>query len=189
MSSWKWTAGATVIAALLALTSSSAGADDGCTIPLPRPGAPAPTTEDEVAGPTPHAVVAAALAAAGYDHDPATSWRRRARLAGLIPYLGVRAGRNTRWQAAVPDVGHGTSYEVRASWRLDRLAFDGRELQSASIQAARRRERGRLASRVIRLLFVWRQATAAGAAVGGERAAAAAAELDALTDDWFTRSL
>ncbi len=130
------------------------------------------------------AVVAAAIRAAGLDHDPGRSFVRRARLAALLPWLTVRAGTNTSWHVDDdPNIGRGTAYEARATWRLDRLAFDGHELQVAAMTAARRRERRRLASRVIKAYFTWHRATMARS---GSRSEEAAAELDALTDGWFT---
>jgi hypothetical protein len=157
-------------------------------------------------------VLGAAYAAAGLDRDPRDSWIRRARLAGLVPWVTVRTAHDTSWQDEQPEVGHGTTFEVRATWRLDRLLFDAKELQVAAIEAARHRERRRLAARVIRAYFAWRRAaSAAGAAgVGGDageaeaeaeagedraasnedrvatRLAETIAELDALTDGWFS---
>ncbi|HEU0031811.1 MAG TPA: hypothetical protein VFQ53_14335 [Kofleriaceae bacterium] len=136
------------------------------------------------------AVLAAAYASAGLDRDPSRSWIRRARLAGLVPWLTVRTGRDTSWQDNDPDVDHGLALEVRATWRLDRLVFDSRELQVASIDAARRRERRRLASRVIRAYFTWRRAAGhASDPAAAVRADEAAAELDALTDGAFSEAL
>jgi hypothetical protein len=141
-----------------------------------------------VRGPTIGATLTAAYAAAGLDRDPQDSWIRRARLAGLVPWVTVRTARDTSWQDEHSEVGHGTSLELRATWRLDRLMFDGKELQVAAIEAARRRERRRLSTRVIRAYFTWRRA--ANAANSDERAATrvaeATAELDALTDGWFS---
>ena len=141
-----------------------------------------------VRGPAIGAVLAAAYAAAGLDHDPQSSWIRRARLAGLIPWVTVRTTRDTSWQDDQSEVGHGTSLELRATWRLDRLLFDSRELQVAAVESARRRERRRLSTRVIRAYFAWRRA--ASIASDDERVvtrvAEAAAELDALTDGWFS---
>jgi hypothetical protein len=142
-------------------------------------------------GPAIADVLSAAYAAAGLDRDPARSWIRRARWAGLIPWLTVRTGRDSSWQTDDPTIDHGMAVDVRATWRLDRLAFDGRELQVASIEAARRRERRRLASRVIRTYFAWRRAAARAVHHPATRSRAheAAAELDALTDGWFSESL
>ena len=145
-----------------------------------------------VHGPSIGAVLMAAYATAGLDRDPGRSWIRRARVAGLIPWLTVRTARDTSWQEPQSEVGHSTVIEVRATWRLDRLLFDSRELQVAALEAARRRERRRLANRVIRSYFTWRRA--AGVADGGDdrtppRVAEAIAELDALTDGWFSDEL
>jgi hypothetical protein len=161
-----------------------------------------------VRGPAVAEVLTAAYRAAGLDRDPSRGWNARARVAGLVPWITVRTGRDTSWKNTDTDVGHGMVVEVRATWRLDRLVFDGRELQVASVEAARRRERRRLASRVIRAYFAWRRAVertaerpdcdpadpAADPAGRGcaSRAALvdeAAAELDALTDGWFSDAL
>jgi hypothetical protein len=160
------------------------------------------------AGPLISAVLSAAYAAAGLDRDPGHGWIQRTRLAGLIPWLTVRTTRDTSWQDAHAEVGHGTSLEFRATWRLDRLLFDGRELEVATIEAARRRERARLASHVIRAYYAWRRAAAGTTRTGDDRATAriddagrviddramtrldeAVAELDALTDGWFSEAL
>jgi len=145
-----------------------------------------------VRGPSVGAVLTAAYAAAGLDRDPGRSWIRRARVAGLVPWVTVRTVRDTSWQDDQSEVGHSTSLELRATWRLDRLLFDGRELQVAALEASRRRERRRLATRVIRAYFTWRRA--AGNADRDDdrpapRVAEAAAELDALTDGWFSGEL
>lgn len=144
-----------------------------------------------VHGPGVGAVIAAAYAAAGLDHDPRDSWLRRARLAGLVPWVTVRTTRDTSWQDDSSDVGHSTSLELRATWRLDRLLFDGHELQVAAIASARHRERRRLATRVIRAYFAWRRV--ARIATDDERVttriAETVAELDALTDGWFSGQL
>jgi len=144
-----------------------------------------------VAGPGISAVLAAAYAAAGLDHDPQDSWIRRARLSGLVPWVTLRTTRDTSWQDEHSEVGHGSSLELRATWRLDRLLFDAKELQVAAVEAARRRERRRLAARVIRAYFTWRRA--ASIASDDERVvtrvAEATAELDALTDGWFSAQL
>jgi hypothetical protein len=150
-------------------------------------------------GPPIAAVLSAAYAAAGLDRDPGRSWIWRARLGGLVPWVTVRTTRDTSWQDSQPEVGHGTSLEFRATWRLDRLLFDGRELQVAAIDSARRRERRRLANRVIRTYFTWRRAAelALDAGDAGDagndrvatRVAEATAELDALTDGWFSDEL
>jgi hypothetical protein len=154
----------------------------------PLEGARVPVVAPPVAG-----VLTAAYAAAGLDRNPARSFRRRARLAGLAPWITLRTARDTSWQDAGSAVGHGTSFEARATWRLDRLVFDDHEPQAAAAELARLRERRRLAARVIRAYFAWRRAAGAGASSDDDRVivriAEVTAELDALTDDWFSAEL
>lgn len=174
-------------AALLALCACA-------SIARAQPALP-PVLDDDVLADEPNAspaappvamVIAAAYRTAGLDRDPARSLTWRARLAGIVPMVSLRAGTNTSWHVEDdPNVGRGTAYEARATWRLDRLVFDGRELQVEATSAARRRERRRVASRVIRAYFMWRRATMARSAI---RADEAAAELDAMTDGWFTEA-
>lgn len=173
---------ALAIAVVLA-ASATASADE--------PGEEAPDALDDgrarvVASAPPVAdVVAAAVRAQRLAGDPAKAAARRARLAGLVPLVAVRAGNTASWRDADPDVGRGASVEVRATWRLDRLVFDGRELQAQAMSTARQREKRRLAARVIRAYFVWKRAAMAGAVVRREEAEA---ELDALTDGWFSEA-
>lgn len=133
-------------------------------------------------------VLEAAYEAAGLDRDPTKSWMRRARVAALLPWVTVRTGWDANWHDDEPDVGRSRTFEVRATWRLDRLLFDGRELQVASADAVRRRERRRLANQVIRSYFAWRKVTALATRDPrfGLAAEAATAQLDALTDGWFS---
>ena len=133
------------------------------------------------------AVLEAAYQTAGLDRDPSHGWNRRARLSGLIPWVSVRVGRDASWNDLEPEIDHDTTVEVRATWRLDRLLFEGRELQVATIDTGRRRERRRLASRVIRAYFTWRRLAEAAVRQPrlGIRVEEARAELEALTDGWF----
>jgi hypothetical protein len=167
------------------LRTDAASVEDAAAEDIELAGARVP-----VHGPSVSAVLTAAYAAAGLDRDPGGGWIRRARLAGLVPWVTVRTTRDTSWQDEQSEVGHSMSLELRATWRLDRLLFDSHELQVAAIEAARRRERRRLATRVIRSYFTWRRA--AGAARDDRiapRVAEAIAELDALTDGWFSGEL
>jgi hypothetical protein len=138
-------------------------------------------------GPAISAVLVEAYAMAGLDRSPTRGLIRRARLGGLVPWITVRTGRDYSWQTSDPEVDNGMALEVRATWRLDRLVFDGRELQVAGIEAARRRERRDLSTRVIRVYFAWQRAAAQPG--GSLRAAEAAAELDALTGGYFSQQL
>lgn len=183
-----------IIAVVLAVRSAAAG--DGKRELDERE----PSAEDvelagarqAVRGPSIGGVLKAAYAAAGLDRDPGGGWIRRARLAGLIPWLTVRTARDTSWQDPQSDVGHSTVIDVRATWRLDRLLFDSRELQVAAFEAARRRERRRLANQVIRSYFTWRRGAEMANPADDRttpRVAEAIAELDALTDGWFSDEL
>lgn len=129
--------------------------------------APSPRVRRRASEPTIAAVLSAAYAAAGLARDHARSDARRARLAGLVPWLTARAARATSWQDGEVDIGHSTTLELRATWRLDRLVFDSHELQLQNMETARRRQRRALASRVIHAYFAWRRAAAAIAARGG----------------------
>jgi hypothetical protein len=150
-----------------------------------------PGSESIATRPSVSEVIAAAYAAAGLDRDPAKSWLRRARASGLVPWVTLRGARTTTWDEPATDIGHTSTYEIRATWRLDRLLYDGRELQIAGAEAARRRERRRIASRVIRSYFTWQRARAAAVRhpTWGSHADEAAAELDALTDGWFGQTV
>ncbi len=153
----------------------------------PAPGAvDDPRTDDRRtdrhAGPPIATVVRAAYAAAGLRGAVPGQIAVRARLGGLVPWVSVRTGRDASWHDQDPDVGRGTTLEVRATWRLDRLVFDGRELQVVALEAARRRERRRLATHVIRTYFTWKRSGSRS------RADEAAAELDALTSGWFSET-
>lgn len=142
-----------------------------------------------VIGPRIGLVVAAAYRASGLDHDAGRGLAWRARLGGLVPWLSVRTARDTSWHDGDPDIGRGTTLEVRATWRLDRLVFDSRELGASSLERARRRDRRRLASRVIRAYFTWRRASALVSERARDRADEAAAELDAVTEGWFSEAV
>jgi hypothetical protein len=161
--------------------------DDDEAIDVAAPPSREPPFGAPVVAPPIAEVLAAAYRTAGLDRELGTGLVRRSRLAGLVPWLSVRTGRDTSWRDDNPDIARGVTLEVRATWRLDRLVFDGRELQVASFEGARRRERRRLAARVIQVYFAWKRAARAAGlqASAAARAEEAAAELDDLTDGWF----
>lgn len=137
-------------------------------------------------------VIAAAYRAAGLADDPTRGWRHRSRLASLIPRIGVSIGQNESWRDITdPTINRGVTGNLRASWHLDQLLYDPNEPRIATLDVARRREKRRLAARTIDVYFDWVAArAAAGRDVGAVLdAAAKAAELDAMTDGWFSQAL
>jgi hypothetical protein len=149
------------------------------------------------------AIVAAAQRAAGLAHDPVPSWRTRSRWSALVPSLSARIGNSQSWREVTdPTVSRAISYDVRASWRLDRLVYDPSAPRFTAFDIQRRRERRRIAASVTHEYFAWLSARAAqlGAATNPDRNAGTAsgtaraliqaqrarAELDALTDGWFS---
>jgi len=143
-----------------------------------------PVTPPPITTPLPpiSLVLAAAYRSASLDQSPVASWRWRTRLAGFVPTVTIRDGRDATWRdISDPTIGYVSVFTVSATWRLDRLLFDANELRISAIDAARRRERRHLAEAVIRLYFA--------VARGSARADEAAAELDALTDGWFSQAV
>jgi hypothetical protein len=137
------------------------------------------------------ATVAAAYRAAGLAGDPTPGWRARARLAALVPTISGYAGQRQSWRVIEdPTVHQGVGTGVRVAWRLDRLVFDPIELRIATIDTGRRRERRRVAALALRLYYDWLHARAAALHEPrwGTRAAELAAELDALTEGWFSEA-
>jgi hypothetical protein len=153
-----------------------------------------PAEQQELAAHVPPAssVVAAAYRAAGLADDPGPGWRRRARLAGLMPTVTVRDGRDAAWRdVSDPTIAYVSVLGVAATWHLERLVFDPNELRISAIEAGRRRDRRRIAALAIRTYYAWLELAAAAARDPrwAPRAAEAAAQLDALTEGWFSQNL
>ena len=137
-------------------------------------------------------LVQAAYRAAGVAHDPAPGWRVRSRLGGLVPWVSVRGGRDLTWREVDdPTLGHAEVFDVRATWHLDRLVFDPNELRIAAIDVSRRRERRRVAAVAIRAYHDWLALDVAArrSMRWALRRDEVAAELDAMTDGWFSDAL
>ncbi len=155
-------------------SSSGVGASDA----PPPADAPAGPAIDPRRLPATREVVAAAIRAAGLAGDPASGWRTRSRLAGLVPQLSARVGQDDTWrEVADPTLGHVIAYGISASWRLERLVYDPSELRIATVDVLRRRERRRLAWYVISLYRAWRRTQNEDLA----------AQLDVVTDGWFSQ--
>jgi hypothetical protein len=116
-------------------------------------------------GPSLAEVKRAARSQAGLDGD--VRWRRRARLAGLMPWLTLRGARTTDWEddrlyAEPPDeVGNRVVFEARLSWRLDRLVYDPSEPRLAGLEHEHARARTALDIEMTTLYFRWRRAALA----------------------------
>ncbi|HET9990495.1 MAG TPA: hypothetical protein VFQ65_18320 [Kofleriaceae bacterium] len=130
-------------------------------------------------------VTAAAVRAAGLDHDPTGGWNTRARLAGLVPMFSARVGRNLTWKEVDdPTLGYTNMYDVRGTWHLERLLFDPNEIRIAAIDVSRRREKRRVEMLAAHTYLAWAKVPRTS-----ERAELLAADLDALTEGWFSRAL
>ena len=150
--------------------------------------------QPEVAAPTPPVtwrpppvarVVAVALARAGLDQAAGAALGRRARWAGLAPWLTVRTLHRRSWTEEEPGLDRGDTLELRATWRLDRLVFDDAEVRARSIDDGRAKARRELARLVIRLYHRWLRLATSGA--DALTRAELEAELDDLTAGWFGR--
>jgi hypothetical protein len=153
--------------------------------------------------------VAAALRAAGLgvDDAPLDDLVSRARPSAWLPETRMRAMRlwhdasrvTTTAASEEPNyydsVGANLLFELRLTWRLDRLLYAGDEPSIERVRLERQEARGRVAVHVLDVLFAWSRALLAidrTAPASRERAEArlrvaeAAATLDVLTGGWFT---
>lgn len=176
------------------------GADEADAVPAPVD--PARSTPVGFAVPGPHErlappiavdrVVAAAYRAAGLDDDPTPGWRRRTRFAALVPWLSVRDGREAFWRDVDdPTLEYTQIWDIRATWHLDRLMFDPNEIRIEAMDVSRRRERRRVAAAAIHTYYEWLALAAAAdrSPRWATRADEVHAELDAITDGWFSANL
>jgi hypothetical protein len=135
--------------------------------------------------------------------DPAPGWRRRSRWSALIPTLSLRVGNSQSWRdildpavaasssGSPSTLNHSLSYDARVSWHLDHLLYDPSEPRFTAFELARQRERRKLAAVASRAYFMWVRASIAVERDGrwALRRAEAVAQLDALTDGWFSEEL
>lgn len=156
-------------------------------------------------------VIAVRAAALRWHHlagDPVAGWARRARWAAALPHLSLRARRSTGTdrdlsrqsggsQRLDSSLGVDVWLEARATWDLDRLVFDERELRAAEV-GRRRRELGDAVARRVTTLYYRRRRLQVTLLYEPPESAAArarlrieidelAARLDALTGGWFGR--
>ena len=95
-------------------------------------------------------------------------------------------------------IGANFVFELRLTWRLDRLVYAGDEPTLERVRLEREEARSRMATRTLEALFAWERAgTEASEAVTGSheemaaelRRAEASATLDVLTGGWFSEHL
>ncbi|HUH02201.1 MAG TPA: hypothetical protein VML75_09400 [Kofleriaceae bacterium] len=154
-------------------------------------------------------VRAAALRYAGMDADRWKGWARRARLAGLLPDVTVRATRHTntdrdlsRQSTGVERLNTGIdldrAVEARATWHLDRLVFDPAEIRAVDTGQRHHRYRLTLAAQVttiyyrrrrLQLRLLWRPpADPAERAERHLEIRELTDQLDGLTGGYFSRA-
>jgi hypothetical protein len=190
-------AGAWIPAALAALAATARADDDAA--------ARRSLAHLEHAEPTAREAVAAALRYAGLADHPDRALRRRARLSAALPTLSLRASRTTDWTATedknliVGEVDHGVVLEARASWRLDRLIFDGAEPRLIALGEQRARARAALAAQATSLYYkrrvaevdaLWHPPATIEDEVRRDLALEdLTAQLDALTGGWWSEQV
>lgn len=127
---------------------------------------------------------------------PSTGLARRARLAGLLPDVSLRAGRGWAWDdpwngLREPDEGvaRRDTVDVRLTWRLGRVLFDPAEPRVQAGERSAARARLDLEDEVTTRYFRWRRAVLDAEDIPGPREDLAAQEafaaLDALTGGWL----
>jgi len=182
------------VAALIAVSSAGAHADDDHAARRAQ-------ARLEAQEPTVREAVTAALRYAGLSRGGEAGMRRRARLAAVLPTLTLRVSRQTEWDETeedarvIGDVSQDLVLEARATWRLDRLLFDGGELRIASLAQQRARARASVASQTTSLYYkrratqleaVWHPAeTFEAQAQRDLLLEEMTAQLDALTGGWW----
>lgn len=142
------------------------------------------------------AVQGAAERYAGLASTP--SWRGRSRWSAVVPTLILRIHDDVSWdegsgasRAAVGPVERDQGFDVRMSWRLDRLVFDPDEPRLYAAEQRVRLARITLRQQVASAYYRWRRAwplrgASADAALVADETLAA---VDAFTGGWLARHL
>jgi hypothetical protein len=188
-------------------TDPAPGADEAPPAPgsEPQPATLAVLLSPELARET----VKVALQAAGFADEGKrlSSLSARARSSAALPELRLRGGRSTDESLRLTPTdsdpyrytqagGAELFFEVRLTWKLDRLLFATSELRLEQLRRTRAEAKARLVSRVLGVLFAWQRARAKLAfatLLPEERAMVmleeieAQALLDVYTAGWFSR--
>jgi len=186
--------------------------------PAPAPAAVAPTVAAASVAPAAPSIsklargaIRHALECAGYigARTRLESLAARARSSAVLPELGVRTLRSSGQLLRLTPTSDdpyrytqaGTSeltIEARLTWRLDRLVFADEEVTLERLQIERDAAERRLIDSVLERLEVWQRSRlrASDPLTDPEQrqtaeynAAAAAVELDVLTDGWFSQAI
>lgn len=149
----------------------------------------------------------AALRAAGLGGRAERRWARRARLAGALPQLALRASHGIGNDRDVSLSSTGSErleessdrdfdVELKAVWQLDRLIFDDIEIRLLQTAQRTYRERVQLLAQITSLYFQRRKLQLAPAATDAHKAALHAlalaeltGQLDAFTDGYFSAEI
>ncbi|MET0412209.1 MAG: hypothetical protein ABW217_12985 [Polyangiaceae bacterium] len=134
------------------------------------------------------------------------SMAARARTRAALPELGLRAGTSSDTSLRLTPIasdparfsqsgGRDLFFEARLTWKLDRALFSDDEVAIERLSWGTEQARERLVQRVLELLFDWQEARLELARpLDDERyrkawlaSLRAAAELDVLTEGWFSR--
>ena len=99
--------------------------------------------------------------------------------------FSARYGRNLTWKEVDdPTLGYTNMYDLRATWHLEPLLFDQNEIRIAAIDVSRRREKRRVEMLAVHSYLAWARLPRTS-----DRAVLLAADLDAITDGWFSQAL
>ncbi len=134
-----------------------------------------------------------AEAFAGLDGPP--RWRARARWAAVVPVISAGATTDTGGEvggaasrAAVGPVERQQSFDVRLTWRLERLVFSPDEPRLFESERRARRDRIALRQEVAAAYYRWRRVVELGTAAGDLAAAESLALVDAFTGGWLAKA-
>ncbi len=136
------------------------------------------------------AILRRAESYAGLDTSP--RWQARSRWAALVPVVVARGTTDLAWDESRPGgrvatdpVEHQQGFDLRLSWRLERLVFDPDQPRLAEAERRARRERIGLRQEVSTAYYRWLRARSSTAADAGLAAGEAMAQLDAYTGGWL----
>ncbi len=127
--------------------------------------------------------------------DGAPTWRARSRWSAVVPVISARATTDTGWEeggpasrATVGPVERQQAFDVRLTWRLERLVFSPDEPRLFESERRARRDRIALRQEVATAYYRWRRVAAqAGTDDGALAAAEAFAQVDAFTGGWLAK--